>query len=217
MLFRSDLNFKNPEVLLEILDILLLYIERGATFIRLDAIAYLWKDLGTTCVHLPQTHAVIQFLRAAISDVAPHVQLITETNVPHSDNISYFGDGTNEAQLDMDGFTLVSSNVARVGGGGIYCINGGIVRMRGAIIANTAEDGGSDPLESGNGGGMVGSAAAGDLQTTWGKMWSQFATVWSLSKHTGGTETTPMEAMVVSLAAASRNCDLGAGDRREEL
>ncbi len=96
---QIDLNFKNPEVLLEILDILLLYIERGATFIRLDAIAYMWKEIGTNCIHLPQTHAIIQFLRAAISDVAPHVHLITETNVPHSDNISYFGDGTNEAQL----------------------------------------------------------------------------------------------------------------------
>jgi len=96
---QIDLNFKNPDVLLEILDILLLYAERGATFIRLDAIAYLWKEIGTTCIHLPQTHAIIQFLRAAINEVAPHVQLITETNVPHSDNISYFGDGTNEAQL----------------------------------------------------------------------------------------------------------------------
>jgi sucrose phosphorylase len=96
---QIDLNFKNPEVLLEILDILLMYIERGATFIRLDAIAYLWKEIGTTCIHLPQTHRVIQFLRAALNEVAPHVQLITETNVPHTDNISYFGDGTNEAQL----------------------------------------------------------------------------------------------------------------------
>jgi sucrose phosphorylase len=96
---QIDLNFKNPEVLLEILDILLLYIERGATFIRLDAIAYLWKEIGTTCIHLPQTHHVIQFLRAAINEVAPHLHLITETNVPHTDNISYFGDGTNEAQL----------------------------------------------------------------------------------------------------------------------
>ncbi|GAB4496188.1 MAG: sugar phosphorylase [Anaerolineales bacterium] len=96
---QIDLNFKNPEVLLEILDILLLYIERGATFIRLDAIAYLWKEIGTTCIHLPQTHAIIQLLRAALNKVAPHVQLITETNVPHKDNISYFGDGTNEAQL----------------------------------------------------------------------------------------------------------------------
>jgi len=96
---QIDLNYKNPEVLLEILDVLLLYIERGATLIRLDAIAYLWKEIGTTCIHLPQTHHVIQFLRAALNEVAPHVQLITETNVPHADNISYFGDGTNEAQL----------------------------------------------------------------------------------------------------------------------
>ncbi len=96
---QIDLNFKNPEVLLEILDILLLYVERGATFIRLDAIAYLWKEIGTTCIHLPQTHHVIQFLRAALNEVTPYVYLITETNVPHADNISYFGDGTNEAQL----------------------------------------------------------------------------------------------------------------------
>ena len=96
---QIDINFKNPDVLLEILDVLLLYAERGADFIRLDAIAYLWKEIGTTCIHLPQTHAVIQFLRAAMNEVAPHVYFITETNVPHSDNISYFGDGTNEAQL----------------------------------------------------------------------------------------------------------------------
>ncbi|GJQ51376.1 MAG: sucrose phosphorylase [Anaerolineaceae bacterium] len=96
---QIDLNFKNPEVLLEILDILLLYAERGADFIRLDAIAYLWKEIGTTCIHLPQTHAVVQFLRAALNNAAPHMHLITETNVPHVDNISYFGDGTNEAQL----------------------------------------------------------------------------------------------------------------------
>lgn len=96
---QIDLNYQNPEVLLEILDILLLYVERGAMFIRLDAIAYLWKDIGTTCIHLPQTHRVIQFLRAALNKVAPHVHLITETNVPHVDNLAYFGDGTNEAQL----------------------------------------------------------------------------------------------------------------------
>lgn len=96
---QIDLNFKNPEVLLEILDILLMYAEHGATFIRLDAIAYLWKEIGTNCIHLPQTHHIIQFLRAALDEVAPHVRLITETNVLHSDNISYFGNGTNEAQL----------------------------------------------------------------------------------------------------------------------
>jgi len=96
---QADLNFQNPDVLLEIFDILLLYAQRGAQFIRLDAIAFLWKEIGTTCIHLPQTHAIVKLLRAVLDDVAPHVHLITETNVPHQDNISYFGDGKNEAQL----------------------------------------------------------------------------------------------------------------------
>ncbi len=96
---QVDLDYHNPEVLLEIFDILLMYAERGAQFIRLDAIAYLWKEIGTTCIHLPQTHAIVQLLRAVLDEVAPHVQLITETNVPHEDNISYFGNGRNEAQL----------------------------------------------------------------------------------------------------------------------
>ncbi len=96
---QVDLNFKNPNVLLEIFDILLMYAERGAQFLRLDAIAYLWKEIGTPCIHLPQTHKVIQLLRAVLDEVAPHVYLITETNVPHADNLSYFGDGANEAQL----------------------------------------------------------------------------------------------------------------------
>jgi hypothetical protein len=96
---QVDLDYHNPDVLLEIFEILLMYAEHGAQFIRLDAIAYLWKEIGTTCIHLPQTHAVIQLLRAVLDEVAPHVLLITETNVPYKDNISYFGNGTNEAQL----------------------------------------------------------------------------------------------------------------------
>lgn len=96
---QVDLNFKNPDVLLEVFDILLMYAERGAQFLRLDAIAYLWKEIGTPCIHLPQTHAIVQLLRAVLDEVAPHVYLITETNVPHAENLSYFGDGTNEAQL----------------------------------------------------------------------------------------------------------------------
>lgn len=96
---QVDLNFKNPEVLLAVLEALLWYVAKGARFIRLDAIAYLWKEIGTPCIHLPQTHRLIQLLRAVLDEVAPHVRLITETNVPHADNVSYFGDGTNEAQL----------------------------------------------------------------------------------------------------------------------
>jgi glycosidase len=96
---QVDLNFKNPEVLLAILDTLLFYVSRGARYIRLDAIAFLWKEIGTSCLHLPQTHQIIQLLRAVLEKVAPRVLLITETNVPHAENISYFGDGTNEAHL----------------------------------------------------------------------------------------------------------------------
>lgn len=96
---QADLNYKNPAVLLEIVKILLSYILHGAEFIRLDAIGYLWKELGTSCIHLPQTHTVIQLFRSILDAIAPNVILITETNVPHAENISYFGNGFNEAKM----------------------------------------------------------------------------------------------------------------------
>jgi glycosidase len=96
---QIDLNYHNPEVLLDVIDVLLGYVARGAEFIRLDAIAFLWKEMGTSCLHLPQTHRVVRLLRAILDEVAPHVLLITETNVPHRDNVSYFGSGHDEAQL----------------------------------------------------------------------------------------------------------------------
>jgi sucrose phosphorylase len=96
---QIDLNYASPDVLLEMIDLLLFYVSRGAQFIRLDAIAYLWKEIGTPCIHLPQTHRVIQLFRAVLDEVAPHVVLITETNVPHVDNVSYFGGGKDEAQM----------------------------------------------------------------------------------------------------------------------
>ena len=96
---QIDLNYHNPAVLLDIAKVLLFYVERGAEVIRLDAIAYLWKEPGTSCIHLPQTHRVVKFFRAMLDAVAPGVLLITETNVPHEENISYFGDGTDEAQM----------------------------------------------------------------------------------------------------------------------
>jgi sucrose phosphorylase len=89
---QIDLNYANPEVFLEIVELLLFYVRQGASVIRLDAIAYLWKESGTSCIHLPQTHRLIKILRLVFDLVAPHVILITETNVPHEENISYFGD-----------------------------------------------------------------------------------------------------------------------------
>jgi glucosylglycerate phosphorylase len=75
------------------------YVARGAGVIREDAIAYLWKELGTSCLHHPKTHAMVQLMRAVVDEVCPWVIIITETNVPHPENISYFGDGTNEAHM----------------------------------------------------------------------------------------------------------------------
>jgi glycosidase len=96
---QIDLNYRNPAVLLAMIDVVLGYVARGASFLRLDAIGYLWKTIGTSCIHLPETHAMVQLMRSVLDAVAPHVLLITETNVPHAENISYFGDGYNEAQL----------------------------------------------------------------------------------------------------------------------
>lgn len=96
---QVDLNYANYKVLIKILDVLLFYVEKGASLLRLDAIAFIWKEFKTSCVHLPQTHELIQLMREVIHEVAPEVLIITETNVPHNENISYFGDGDDEAQM----------------------------------------------------------------------------------------------------------------------
>lgn len=96
---QVDLNYKNPEVLLEIIKALLFLLEKNAQIIRLDAIAYIWKELGTDCIHRPQVHIIVQLFRDILNLVNPKAILITETNVPHEENISYFGDGYNEAQV----------------------------------------------------------------------------------------------------------------------
>lgn len=95
---QVDLNFAEPETLLAMLDILLLYVSRGARIVRLDAIAYLWKRIGTPCIHLPETHEVVRLMRDLLDELAPGTVLLTETNVPHAENVSYFGDG-DEARM----------------------------------------------------------------------------------------------------------------------
>ena len=87
------------------LDVMLFYAECGASVLRLDAVPYLWKELGTSCAHLPQTHELIKLFRDVLDAVAPHVLLLTETNVPHRENVTYFGDRGDEAQVIYN-FTL---------------------------------------------------------------------------------------------------------------
>jgi len=88
---QIDLNWQNPDVLFEFIDILFLYLSKGCRVFRLDAVAFLWKQLGTSCLHLPETHEVVKLFRDILNWTAPGAVLLTETNVPHEENISYYG------------------------------------------------------------------------------------------------------------------------------
>ncbi len=96
---QIDINFANENVLLEIIDVILFYASKRARIIRLDAIGHIWKKLGTTCINLKETHYIIQLIRTILDGIFPDTLLLTQTNVPHKENISYFGNGYNEAQL----------------------------------------------------------------------------------------------------------------------
>ncbi|AKO93168.1 alpha-amylase family glycosyl hydrolase [Priestia filamentosa] len=96
---QIDLNFSNPQVLLKMVDVLLFYIEQGAEYIRLDAIGFMWKEIGTTCIHHEKTHEIVKLFRDVVDEVAKGTVIITETNVPHKDNVSYFGNGNDEAHM----------------------------------------------------------------------------------------------------------------------
>ncbi len=102
---QIDLDYHNPHVLYEILDVLLQYARQHASLIRLDAIAYIWKEYGTACINLPGAHTLVRIIRLIYDAVAPHMLLLTETNVPHKENISYFGNGDDEAHMVYN-FTL---------------------------------------------------------------------------------------------------------------
>lgn len=102
---QIDFNYRSLDVLEKMIEALLFYVLKGARTLRLDAIAYLWKDIGTNCIHRPETHDMVKLFRAVLDCVAPDVIIITETNVPHTENISYFGNGRDEAQMVYN-FTL---------------------------------------------------------------------------------------------------------------
>ncbi len=95
---QVDLNFANPQVLLEFVQIMRFYLEQGVRIFRLDAVAFLWKEPGTSCIHLQQTHEIIKVLRLLVEHHTPEAILITETNVPNRENLTYFGNA-NEAHV----------------------------------------------------------------------------------------------------------------------
>ncbi|MDC3016416.1 alpha-amylase family glycosyl hydrolase [Candidatus Pelagibacter sp.] len=88
---QIDLNFKNPSVLIQFIKIMIHLINNGITIFRLDAIAYLWKENKSQCINLKQTHEIIKLLRIVINLLNVQTTIITETNLPEKENLSYFG------------------------------------------------------------------------------------------------------------------------------
>lgn len=95
---QVDLDFSNPEVLLEMVRIIAFYLDRGVQIFRFDAIAFLWKSIGTSCLNLLETHEIVRLLRTLIEHRDPNALIITETNIPNRENLAYFGNA-NEAHI----------------------------------------------------------------------------------------------------------------------
>ncbi|MGJ8697421.1 MAG: sugar phosphorylase [Verrucomicrobiaceae bacterium] len=93
---QIDLNFSEPQLLVELVKIIRDHLDHGVSIFRLDAVAFIWKEIGTSCINLPQTHEIIRLFRTLIEHVKPDAVIITETNLPNRENLSYFGNG-NEA------------------------------------------------------------------------------------------------------------------------
>jgi len=117
---QVDLNYDSLDVLEKMVRALLFYVSQGARLIRLDAVAYLFKQIGTPCIHLPRTHDMVRLFRRILDIAAPGVALVTETNVPHVENVSYFGNGKDEAQMVYN-FTLPPLL--------LYCLSSGNARL----------------------------------------------------------------------------------------
>ena len=93
---QVDLNFRNPEVLKQFASIIRQYLDSGVRIFRLDAVAFLWKELGTSCINLDQTHEAVRLLRTLIEQAQSDAVIVTETNIPNRENLAYFGNA-NEA------------------------------------------------------------------------------------------------------------------------
>lgn len=96
---QVDTNLDNLEMCKYLLETFFFYIEKGARYFRIDAVPFMWKELGTNCSHHPKTHIFIQLLRAIVEKIHLNLYLVTESNVPHHENIAYWGNGENEAHI----------------------------------------------------------------------------------------------------------------------
>ncbi len=118
---QVDLNYENPKVLINMLEILIKYAKQGARFIRFDAVGFMWKKLGTSSIHLKETHRLVKIMRYVLDQTVPGTMIVSETNVPHKENISYFGSGHDEAHMiyqfplpPLTLFSFVSGNANKL-------------------------------------------------------------------------------------------------------
>ncbi len=86
---QIDLNWHNPKMTLEFLNLIITYLSNGIKWFRLDAVGFIWKESGTTCLHLPKAHSIVKLLRVLLNNLLEDGVLITETNVPQKENLSY--------------------------------------------------------------------------------------------------------------------------------
>lgn len=86
---QIDLNWHNPKMTLEFLNLIINYLSNGIKWLRLDAVGFIWKESGTTCLHLPKAHSIVKLLRVLLNNLLDEGVLITETNVPQKENLSY--------------------------------------------------------------------------------------------------------------------------------
>ena len=93
---QVDYNFSNPVVLFEFVQIIIFYLSKGITVFRFDAVAFIWKKIGTSCINLEKTHEIVRLFRTLLTYLSPKAVLVTETNTPARENVSYFGNA-NEA------------------------------------------------------------------------------------------------------------------------
>ena len=124
---QADLDFRNPNVLLKFIEIIRLYIDNEAKLFRLDAVAFLWKIIGTKCINLPQTHEVVRLIRTLIEHVDPSIIIITETNIPNQENLTYFGNA-NEAH-GIYNFSLPPLLLYTLASGDCTYLNNWIISM----------------------------------------------------------------------------------------
>ncbi len=90
--YQWDLNYTNPSVFIEMVDIILFWANRGADIIRLDAVAFLWKKIGTSCQNQREAHLILQLMKDCCQVVAPGVLFIAEAIVAPFEIIKYFGE-----------------------------------------------------------------------------------------------------------------------------